>query len=99
MGEELDIKSMLKDIEPLEKVNTDLVVNLLTRIVLVEDVNDLLVKALKSSIGLQKEFNDVVPNPEEWQNLVDHLGMDLQPAETVQKQKMFNLTCGIVGTP
>ena len=94
-----DIEILLKKIEALEGVNQDLVVNLMKRIVLVEGTNDLLIKALGISIGLLKEFNNAAPIPEEWNTLSDLLESDLKTAEAVQEQKMFNLTCGIVGAP
>jgi hypothetical protein len=96
---ELDIETILKDVKALEDVNQDLVVNLMKRIVLVESTNDLLVKALGSSIGLLKEFKNAVPDPEKWQNLLNMLESDLQTVESVQEQRMFKLTCGIVGIP
>ncbi len=99
MSQNPDIKAILEHVEALENVNQDLVVNLMKRIVLVEGTNDLLVKALGVSIGLLKEFKNAVPNPEEWQTLLNHLETDLKTAEAVQEQKMFNLSCGFIGTP
>ena len=90
---------ILEHVANLEEVNNDLVANLLKRVVLLEDINGQLVTDLKSCIEILKEFNKAVPNPEEWQDLLNTLEADLQAAETVQGHKMFNQTCGIIGTP
>ena len=99
MSRESDIETILKDVKALEDVNQDLVVNLMKRIVLVEGTNDLLAKALGVSIGLLKEVKEAAPDPEKWQNLLDLLESDLGTAESVREHRMFNLTCGIVGSP
>ena len=90
---------ILEHVANLEEVNNDLVANLLKRVVLLEDINGQLLTDLKSCIVLLNEFKTAVPNSDQWQDLLDILESDLGAAETVQEHKMFNQTCGIIGTP
>jgi hypothetical protein len=90
---------ILEHVANLEEVNNDLVANLLKRVVLLEDINGQLLTDLKSCIVLLNEFKTAVPNSDQWQDLLDILESDLEAAETAQEHKMFNQTCGIIGTP
>ena len=61
-----------------------------------EEINSQLATDLKSCVGLLKVFKEAVPNPEEWEDMLDTLESNLQVAETVQGKKMFNQT-GLLG--
>jgi hypothetical protein len=91
--------NLIQFVTNLEEVNQDLLVNLLKRIVLLENINGQLVTCLKSHIGRLKQFEATIPNPEKWRGMVGSLESKLQTAETVQKQKMFKQTDGFIGTP
>ena len=97
MDQESD--NLIQFVTNLEEVNQDLLVNLLKRIVLIENINGQLATDLKSCIGLLKVFKEAAPDPEECQEVLNTLELNLKAAETVQKQKMFKQTDGFIGTP
>ncbi len=96
MSEKSD--DILEHVAKLGEVNNDLAANLLKRVVLLEDINGQLVTGLKSCIEILKEFKDAVPNPDQWQDLLNTLKSNLQAAEAAREHKMFNQTCDIIGT-
>jgi hypothetical protein len=89
-------ESILKYVEDLEQVNEQLVVNLLKRIALLENINGNLATDLRCCIGLLKVFKETVPNPEEWQDMLNTLEANLKTVKTVQEERMFNQT-GLLG--
>jgi hypothetical protein len=64
---------LLRYVTNLEEVNQGLVVNLLKRIATLEEINSQLATDLKSCVGLLKVFKEAVPNPKEWQNMLNPL--------------------------
>jgi hypothetical protein len=99
LSQEPDIQTTPEQVEPLENVNQDLVRILLERISTLEVLNDHLARSLKSCIKLLTQFKEAAPNPDGWQDLLETLEFNLKAAESIQEQKMFNLTCGIAGKP
>ena len=95
MDQESD--ELVRYVTNLEEVNQELVVNLLKRIATLEEINSQLATDLKSCVGLLKVFKEAVPNPEEWQDMLDTFESNLKAVETVQKEKMCNQT-GLLGT-
>ena len=95
MNQESD--ELVRYVTNLEEINQELVVNLLKRIATLEEINSQLASDQKSCIGLLKVFTEAVPNPEEWQNMLDTFESNLKAVETVQKEKMFNQT-SLLGT-
>ena len=95
MGQESD--ELVRYVTNLEEVNQELALNLLKRIATLEEINSQLTTDLKSCVGLLKVFTEAVPNPKEWQDMLDTFESNLEAVETVQKEKMFNQT-GLLGT-
>jgi len=85
---------LVRYVTNLEEVNQELVLNLLKRIATLEEINSQLATDLKSCVGLLKVFKEAVPNPEEWQDMLDTLESNLHAVETVQDEKMFNQLVG-----
>ena len=90
MDQESD--ELVRYVTNLEEVNQELVLNLLKRIATLEEINSQLATDLKSCVGLLKVFTEAVPNPKEWQNMLDTFESNLKLVETVQDEKMFNQT-------
>ena len=90
MNQESD--ELIRYVTDLEEVNQELVTNLLKRVATLEEISSQLATDLKSCVGLLKVFKEAVPNPEEWEDMLDTLESYLQVAETVRGKKMFNQT-------
>jgi len=94
---EMESDELVRYVTNLDEANQELVLNLLKRIATLEEINGQLATDLKSCVGLLKVFKEAVPNPEEWQDMLDTFESNLKAVETVQEEKMFNQT-GLLGT-
>jgi hypothetical protein len=91
LSQEPDIKTILEHVEAVENVNQDLVKNLLERISTLEVLNDRLISTLKSCFGLLSQFKSAVPNQEQWQELLNSFEFELEVAESVQRNRIFDV--------
>ena len=63
---------------------------LLNYIAAVEGVNQQLVETLRFCFQLLTEFKAQVPDPEEWQKMLDMLTLTLHEAENAPEKKTFH---------
>ena len=61
--------------------------SVLEYIAALEGVNDQLVTTLRFCINLLTEFKSYVPNPEEWQEMLNVFELTLNEAETAREDK------------